>query len=420
MKVSLINTRDSGGGAAVACSRLMKALTHKGVSAKMLVQHKNTNSSNVEDIADSCFNKLAISYNFLAERLPFILKEKDRAVRFAFSTANTGTDISRRPLIRHADILHLHWVNSGFLSLKNLKELAALNIPIVWTLHDMWAFTGGCHYSGICDHFTHQCGNCYFLKRPSDKDLSHRGWLEKQELYKFTEKITFIACSEWLAGIARQSSLLRDFRIEAIPNPIDTTQYTAKNKAEIRNKLGIAKHTSVILFGAANINDRRKGVSYFIEALNRMKQNNSDADICVVLFGKNKTLDSDSLPFPTISLPVIGFAEDLVEIYSAADVFVLPSLEDNLPNTVMEALSCAVPVVAFNQGGLSEMIEHKVNGYLAAYKSAEDIAEGIEWVLEANKNGSLSLNARNKVTDNFNEELVASRYMDVYQSILLS
>ncbi len=418
MKVTLINTSDAGGGAPAACMRLLKALVGQNVDAVLLVQYKKTADDNVQGVANSFVTRLKARINFLRERIPFILlHEKDKSVRFAFSTANAGTSIKNEFLVADADILHLHWTNSGFLSIADLKELVDTGKPIVWTLHDMWAFTGGCHYSGTCDHFMRECGNCPFLRDAGENDISHRGWLRKAALFKDAKNITFVTCSKWLAGVAKQSSLIKNLRIEAIPNPIDITIFSPQDKAAARQKRGIDADAKIILFGAANINDKRKGITYLVDALNILKTSHPQREKTeVVIFGKNKHFDVSRLPFKVHELNLISSQTELAEIYSMADVFVTPSLEDNLPNTVMEALACGTPVVAFNTGGIPEMIDHQQNGYLAQFKSADDMAKGLHEML--NTGGSLSASARQKVLDNYTNEKVAQQYINVYQSIL--
>jgi glycosyltransferase involved in cell wall biosynthesis len=420
MKVTLINTSDAGGGAPAACMRLLKALELKQVDVYMQVQEKKTGEPRVNSIGNDFISRLKIKFNFLCERLPFIwFKAKDKSVRFAFSTANTGTDISDQPAIVNADILHLHWTNGGYLSINNIKKLLETGKPVVWTLHDMWSFTGGCHYAGDCDHFVSQCGNCWMLRDPSDDDISHTGWLHKNDMLKAAKNIVFVTCSHWLADVARTSSLLKGFRIEAIPNPIDTEIFSPKNKTEARNKWHIGANSQIILFGAANILDRRKGITYLVEALNELKNNYPDVDtVEIVIFGKNKSFDVSQLPFKVHELNIISSQSDLAGLYSLADVFVTPAIEDNLPNTVMEALACGTPVVAFNTGGIPDMVEHQQNGYLAKFKSAGDFAAGIHYVLSSDRKNELSANARNKVLQNFTNEIVAEQYMAVYQSIL--
>ena len=420
MKVTLINTDDAGGGAPAACMRLLKALELKQVDVQMQVQEKKTTEPRVKSIGADQLSKLRIKFNFLYERLPFIwFKAKDRSVRFAFSTANTGTDITKQPVVAGADLLHLHWTNFGYLSIDNLRQLLETDKPIVWTLHDMWTFTGGCHYAGECDHFLNHCGNCWMLRDADDHDISDTGWQRKAEMYTAANNIVFVTCSHWLAEVARTSSLLKGFRIETIPNPIDTVIFSARDKLAARKKWNIDPQSKIILFGAANIMDRRKGISYLVEALNILKlKYPGNGDIEIVLFGKNKSFDVNQLPFKVYELHMINSEQDIAEVYSLADVFVSPTIEDNLPNTIMEALACETPVVAFNTGGVPDMVEHKRNGYLAEFKSAEDFAAGINYILNSDKKDELAANARKKVLDNFTNEIVAEKYITVYQSVL--
>ncbi|WP_147238752.1 glycosyltransferase family 4 protein [Mucilaginibacter hurinus] len=414
MKVTLINTTDAGGGAPAACMRLLKALVAKQVDAAMVVQEKKTTEPNVRNVTGKWTGRI----NFLRERLPFIFfYEKNKSVRFAFSPANAGNNISADSEIADADVLHLHWTNSGFQSINNLKNLFALNKPMVWTLHDMWAFTGGCHYSGGCNHFINQCGDCWMLRNPQPDDLSHAGWLRKTSLFA-AKNITVVTCSNWLADMARKSSLLKGCNIITIPNPINTHIFAPGNKAAIRKKRGIGVDSKVILFGAANINDRRKGISYLVSALNKLKNDyNPGASIEVVIFGKNKHFDVSTLPFKVHELNIITSENELAEIYSLADVFISPAIEDNLPNMVMEAMSCATPVVAFNTGGIPDLVDHMKNGYLALHKSSEDLAKGLHQMLFSGDAVNMSIEARNKVLANFTNEIVAKRYIDLYQSI---
>jgi glycosyltransferase involved in cell wall biosynthesis len=420
MKVALINTSDAGGGAAEACMRLLKALQLQQVDVTMVVQDKRRTEGRVYSVEKTAVDKARSKFNFFYERLPFIaFQERDKSVRFAFSPANAGTDISNEQVIKDADILHLHWTNSGFLSIKDIKKLFALNKPIVWTLHDMWAFTGGCHYSGSCNHFINQCGNCYFLSKPDDNDISYSGWLRKRDMYTAAKNISFVTCSNWLGDVAKQSSLLKNASIQAIPNPIDTDIFSPKDKVTVRAKWKVDPSAKIILFGAANINDRRKGITYLVEALHRLKNNyTQDSPVEIVIFGKNKHFDVSTLPFPVHQLNVISSPTDMAEIYSLANVYVSASIEDNLPNTIMEAMACGTPTVAFNTGGIPDLIDHQQNGYLAEFESAADLAAGIKQILTSANADEFSAAARDKVLREFNNDKVAGQYIRLYNTIL--
>jgi glycosyltransferase involved in cell wall biosynthesis len=402
------------GGAAIACRRLMDTLNQiDGFEAKMLVQEKKTTHSQVFGIADNWLKKKFAFARFALERLHFTFYEKSKEVRFGFSTALTGIDVLNHPLVQEADIIHLHWINFGFLSIDSLQKLFTLNKPIVWTLHDMWAFTGGCHHSGVCENYQNQCGNCTrYLKNPAKNDLS-RSVLRKKNL-AFTKKETkIVACSEWLANRAKKSSLFKNLSVQAIPNPIDIQLFKPLDRVSVRNKLGLLSDKKLILFVAAKVSVIWKGFSYFIEALNLMKD---DKNTELIIMGEAEEELISQLPFRTHALGRINDVNRIVEVYNAADVFVIPSIEENLPNTIMEALSCGIPSVGFETGGIPEMIEHRQTGYLAKYRDAEDLKNGIRWVLNEADSAKLSQNARQKAENYYAEKVVVEQYLEVYEA----
>lgn len=256
------------------------------------------------------------------------------------------------------------------------------------------------------------------LRRPGKNDLSHKVWKRKLAMLQSAKNLTIVSCSNWLGNVSRGSGLLGNRPTVAIPNPIDIDIFSPKDKTAVRKKWGIDTDAKIILFGAANINDRRKGITYLVEALHLLKQQTGDAPIQMVIFGKNKHFDTATLPFKVKELSIISAESDLADIYSAADVFVSPSLEDNLPNMIMEALACGTPIAAFNTGGIPDLIDHQQNGYLAEYKSATDLAAGMYHLLFSEEKDRLSSAARQKVLDNFTNNKVAKQYIDLYNSIL--
>ncbi|WP_305951927.1 glycosyltransferase family 4 protein [Emticicia oligotrophica] len=427
MKILLINTDDAMGGAAIACLRLLNTLNQtEGIEATMLVQEKKRDNPNVKAIAETWLQKKMAFARFVQERLFFKFQEKNKEIRFAFSPANSGIDISVHPLVQEADIIHLHWINFGFLSIKSLKKLFALKKPIVWTLHDMWAFTGGCHHSGDCENYQISCGNCVqYLKNPSPTDLSNKVWQRKNAFFSPTPAlpdrvgVSFIACSQWLASRAKKSSLLKDFSVKAIPNPLDINLFSPQNKVDARKKLGLPTDKKLILFVAAKVSVIWKGFGYFQESLEILKaQYPHNQDIELIILGESDAEAIEKLPFKAHTLGRISDVNKIVSIYSAADVFVTSSIQENLPNTIMEAMACGTPAVGFEVGGIPEMIESYKNGFLAKYKSAESLADGIKWVLFEANNAELSSNARQKVLDNYSEKVVIEQYLEVYRSLV--
>lgn len=411
------------GGAAIACLRLLSVLEdEKGVEAKLLVQQKKRNNTDVVAVAESWLAQKMAFGRFVLERFYFRLHEKNKEVRFAFSPANTGIDISEHPLVQEADIIHLHWVNFGFLSIESLQKLFSVGKPIVWTLHDMWAFTGGCHHSGNCEHYQLQCGNCEpYVRTPSANDLSAKVWREKAQAFSKINASTtqIIGCSQWLANRARKSSLFKNLAIDAIPNPLDINIFKPTNKTEARAKLNLPTDKKLILFAAAKVTVIWKGFSYFQEALKILHAQISNPEsIELVILGESDEELNKTLPFKTHALGRIADVEKIALIYSAADVFTIPSIQENLPNTIMEAMACGTSAVGFKVGGIPEMIEHQQTGFLASYKSAESLAEGIQWVLFEADAETLANNARKKVLDNYSQEVVKDRYLRVYEALL--
>jgi glycosyltransferase involved in cell wall biosynthesis len=427
MKITILSTFDNFGGAAIAASRLNKSLNNNGLSSNILVQDKKGSLPNIESIAQNWFQKKLALLRFALDRYQFTFYEKNKSVRFIFSQAKIGINIHNHPLIQQSDIIHLHWINFGFLSLNSIEKLVKTRKPIVWTLHDMWAFTGGCHYSRDCTNYKRNCGKCeQFLKNPSRDDLSHQVWERKKKIFS-KANLTIVTCSEWLAQKARESSLLKDKTIISIPNPIDIDVFRPIEKNVARANFKLSPDKKYILFGAVKISDERKGFVYFAEALSMLdihlsniEQSNIEnrkEDIEIIIFGQAQASDFERFPFKVNILGKLSDLETIATAYSASTVFVSPSIEDNLPNTIMESMACGTPVVGFNIGGIPEMIGHKKTGYLAQYKSAEDLAKGIYWTLFESDYQKLVNNARQEVLNNYAEKVVAEKYKKVYESL---
>lgn len=418
MKVVFVNTNDDGGGAAIACRRIQRALaTYQGIEGHILVQEKNTDDANVVSIAPHGWQRALAWGRFVAERLCFLPYERSPDVRFRFNPGLAGTDISDHPLVRSADLIHLHWVNFGYLSVASLGKLFALGKPVVWTFHDMWAFTGGCHHSGHCEYYREACGNCKMVKHPDPDDISHQRWLAKKRAYR---PFAAVACSQWLEARAKQSSLLRDYRVLSIPNPIDTEVFRPVSQQQARQKLGLPTDEDLILFAAMRVEAVGKGFTYLADALRLLSQQQPRRmqGVKVLTFGQSGKDLASALPVNLYALGHLSDPEQINLAYCAASVFVIPSLEENLPNTIMEALACGTPVVGFDTGGIPEMIDHQINGYVAQYKSSASLAEGILWVLDNDADGKLSKKARQKVLDTYTEEVVARKYNTLYQSLM--
>lgn len=418
MKILIVNKSASGGGAAVAAQRLYSALKEYGANVNMLVQDFAENNTGIHSLSTSSQEKRKNYSKFIKERLFFLPYEKNKSVRFAFSPAVSGIDISNHPLVKEADIIHLHWINHGFLSLNDLNSLFRLNKKIVWTLHDMWPFSGGCHYAGECNHYIENCGDCKFLRRPGPTDLSNKLLLQKSNIW-YNAKIHPVACSKWLGSLAAESTLFRRNKITSIPNPINTDLFKPLDSFNCRRKLGLPTDKKLLLFGAANLADPRKGSGYLTEALQHLEIKHPEliGQMELVMFGKSKNIDLKKYPFKVHQLSFISDVDQMVDIYNSAEAFVLPSLQDNLPNTVMESLACGVPVISFSVGGVPEMISHRKTGFLATTKNSESLANGIYEILMSPDMPILKENARQAALINYSNQVIAKKYMELYQSI---
>ena len=417
MRVLIINTSERIGGAAIAANRLMDALRNNGIQAKMVVSDKQTDNITVISLKKSLWS----IWQFVWERIVIWKANHFKQHNlFAVDIANTGTDITTYPEFKEADIIHLHWVNQGMLSLKDLKKILQTGKPIVWTMHDMWPCTGICHHARECDKYHKECHHCpYLYNGGAKKDLSHQTFKKKKELYQLSP-ITFITCSQWLKERAGQSALLDQHPIVHIPNPIKTNLFTPRNKVEARQKCNLPTDKKLILFGSVKITDKRKGIDYFIESCKILAEKHPELvnNLGVAVYGKESEQLKSLVPFQVYALDYISNEKELVNVYNAVDLYVTPSLEENLPNTIMEAMACGIPCVGFNVGGIPEMIDHLHNGYVADYKSAEDFANGIHWTLSESEYQSLSEEARRKVTSSYSESTIAKKYIEVYNKII--
>lgn len=412
----MISTSERMGGAAVAASRLMDALKNHGIKAKLLVRDKQTNQITVVSLN----HNWRLVWKFVWERIVIWRANHFKKHNlFAVDIANTGTDITSLPEFQQADVIHLHWINQGMLSLKNIRKILESGKPVVWTMHDMWPCTGICHHARECTRYQQECGECPFLYGKKHKhDLSYRIFRQKKDIYAH-HRITFVTCSHWLEEQTRQSALTANQQIECIPNPLNTNLFRPHDKQRARQRLQLPADRRLILFGAFKITDKRKGIDYLVAACKLLAEQHPELkeQMAVVTFGKQSTQLAEMLPFKVYPLDYVNNEHRLVDMYNAVDLFVTPSLEENLPNTIMEAMACGTPCVGFNVGGIPEMIDHLHNGYVACYKAVDDFANGIYWALTEPDYVSLSEQAYRKAVSHYSEDSVAKRYIDLYNKL---
>jgi len=285
---------------------------------------------------------------------------------------------------------------------------------IVWTLHDMNPFTGGCHYSGSCMRYMQSCGACPQLGSEMEGDVSRKNWLKK---YKAIQQlnITVVTPSRWLAKCVAQSSIFSNARVVTIPNGIPTDVFKPYDRDEVRETLQIPRNAKVVLFGAEDIANSRKGFAYLLESLKRYRAPFGQ-NVILVTFGSLHPSITIESPYQLIQLGNIDQQSYLACIYSMADVTVIPSLEDNLPNIVLESMSCGTPVIGFNIGGIPDMIEHMQTGYIASEKNIDDLVNGIQWVL-SNSTEVTQKKCRDKVLLRFSFEVLSKRMKILYASL---
>lgn len=409
MRVLIVNTSERTGGAAVAANRLMMALNNNGVKAKMLVRDKESDSLTVVGLPKSPM----LNWHFLWERLVIFFHCRfSRKHLFEIDLANTGSDITKLREFQEADVIHLHWINQGMLSLGGIRKILKSGKPVVWTMHDIWPATAICHLTLNCRNFTTHCHNCRLLPgKGSSSDLSTSVWRKKEKMLE-DSSIYFVTCSHWLEQEAKASALLRGQKIVSIPNPIDTHIYRSGDKQAARKNLGLPEDKRLILFVSQRVTNKNKGMDYLIDACRQLK------DYELVILGGHAEEVVDQLPLKAHPLGYVNDERRIVEIYQAVDVFVLPSLSENLPNTIMEAMACGVPCVGFKVGGIPEEIDHKRNGYVAEYRDSDDLARGIRWILSEADYDQLSQEAVRKVAHSYSQQSVAISYLDVYHQAM--
>lgn len=407
MKPLLVSTYDSYGGAARAAMRLHQGLQVANVSSRILVQDRRTDDPAILGPA----TPLALLAAKLRPRLDAVLSSwYHRRRQGLFSPAIVPSGLIRTLNGLAPDLVHLHWVNEGFL---RIETLASCRCPVVWTLHDMWPFTGGCHHSGSCDRYLTRCGTCPQLGSSSNNDLSHWTWRRKSRAWRELQ-LEIVSPSNWLAGCARTSSLFGHFPIEVIPNGIDTVRFAPHDKKLCRAMLGLPQDCVILLAGGiALMKDRSKGMCQLMAAL---KQTAPGVEVAILgLSGQEQSLE--------LGIPVhfLGHLHDDVSLaiaYSAADIFVSPSLEENLSNMVMEAASCGVPTVAFRIGGMPDLVNSGISGILVSPGSVEELAEAINSLAgDSSLRVTFGLEARLKVEREFAIEKIVQRYIQVYERI---
>ncbi|MEM7657135.1 MAG: glycosyltransferase family 4 protein [Bacteroidota bacterium] len=415
MKILFASTRDLQGGAARATHRLFLGLRALGIEVEMLVLRKSSRHPNIH-AATGIVPKLgqialpSVDSQFKARRYP-------HAPKGNFSTGWSSYPFAKRVREFQPDLLHLHWVTDGFLPLKALEQL---NLPTVWTLHDMWPFTGGCHYTGDCERLTKGCGQCPSLASSSLKDASATQHQRKQRIYGKLDHLAIVGISRWMTAQAQASGVFSSqTSFHTLPNGLDTSVYKPLPKAIAKAFFGISPEKKVLAFGAVNsTGNRRKGFHLLKEALGQLPQ---DLPTELLVFGSDGQGQEPLANFPIRYLGHLHDDYSLAMLYSAADVMVVPSIQEAFGQTVIEAMACETPVVGFDATGIRDVIQHQETGYLAQPFDAADLAQGIEQLLRnTEQNQRLGQQARHWVEEHCALPVVSRQFQQLYQAVLQS
>ena len=424
IKILSVNTSDTAGGAARAAYRIHQGVQTLGVDSKMFVKDKCQDDDTVISL------KKFVPSNILYKVFDFValkIKNKIRHYKWGkypdrsklYMSDSRGTNINNALQKIDYDVLHLHWINQRFIK---LSDLAKVDKPIVWTLHDSWPFCGVCHYFFDCDKYQTKCTSCPYLNNKEIiDDLSTEVWEEKKNTYK-NLNLHIVTPSRWLGDCARKSALFSQFPVSVIPNCLDTDVFRPLKENEFSPRwakiLEKRLDKTFVLYGAVNAaTDKIKGFSNLLSALQILeKQGKTNFEL--IVFGADKSDLNIDVNIPIHYVGYVSDTNELVTLYNLASLMVVPSLSEVFGQTASESMACSVPVVAFECTGIQEVVEHKITGYLAKSYDNEDLANGILWCLDNNKDRTLSINARNKVLSNYTIDIVAKQYKELYESLV--
>lgn len=396
------------GGAGIAAYRLFQGMSQHLDGVKFLTLLMNQVVPGLYGVRIQSLRGRLIDTISSLQKIIFLRYQKTRKdTLFTFANFFNPFRIDFKRF--HPKLIHLHWAGDGLLPISSLNNLPC---PVVWTLHDAYAFTGGCYYPGDCTGYLYGCGKCPQLGSTERSDVSAESFDAKQKAYS-SINLTIVSPSKWLASVARSSKLLYNKRIEVIPNGIDMSRFLPEDKKLARKHLGIEHDLPTILIGSQLLNDERKGFDLFMECIEKICSR-----YALMYFGSG---DFNFDKFPDLIVHKLGEIKkdsDLIFAYSAANVFVCPSRQDNLPNTILESMACGTPAVAFRVGGVEDLIEHSKSGWLADPFSLDQLADGIDWVIQHPQYDNLCSEARKRVKDEFSLDVMIERYMKLYAELI--
>lgn len=412
LKILHISASDIEGGAARATYRLHQGLKAIGVNSQILVQEKSSDDETVigpKTRFESSLKKSKLTFD------AFPLKFYSSKQRTGFSLQWTPSLIIPEIVAIDPDIVHLHWINNAFLKIEDLQKIKK---PIVWTLHDMWPFTGGCHYARDCDRYENKCGACPTLGSQQEADLSRWVWKRKTKGWENID-LTVVSPSKWLAECAERSSLFRSENIRVISHGLDLNKYRPIDKNTARSLLKLPLDKNLILFGAiGGTKDERKGFRFLVSAIKELIASDALESLEILVFGSSNNSSIEGINTIPYNCGKLNDDISLAVLYSAADVMIVPSIQEAFGQTAAESLACGTPVISFKTTGLIDIVEHKENGYLADCFDPHDLAHGISWILEDRERyQDLRKNARRKAELDFNLILQSQKHCALYKDV---
>lgn len=415
MRVVFLSTNQTRGGAAIAANRYFDAYCSEGGDAVYASGRVQKPGPGIVSLRHSWPVRKLVKYLFKQERRK---TQKQKVPNEGYWSAPVNSRF-RYPKIKKLkpDLVCLNWINDDFLS---IDEIGRFKVPVVWVFHDLWAVTGGCHYPGSCTGFNQSCGNCPKLKYPGENDWSRQIWRKKYEAWNHLD-MTILCPSNWMARQVKKSRLFGDKRIEVCPYSIETEIFKPMESESFRDELGIRPNQKVLLFGAVNsMHDIRKGAHLLVEALEKLEGRIDPDELVFMVFGAEKSPALEKVPFRIINLGFVSEKEDLARYYAASTAFVLPSLEDNLPNTVLESLACGTPVVAFDIGGISDMIDHGDNGFLVERVDTSLLADALEAIvtMPSDQYEIMQTASRRKIEEHYSREVVGQKLKEIFNSVV--
>lgn len=408
MKVIHLNNADTLGGAARAAFRIHKSLLNINLNSMMWVNFANSGDWTVVGPQGKLKKGFAQIRRHLIRPFLKVMKTQNRILH---SPAIFPSSWSKKINKSDADIAHLHWVGAEMAS---IKDIGSIEKPVLWTLHDMWAFCGAEHVSW---DERWRVGYTKMNRPHHERGFDINRWTWKRKLKYWKRKFNIVVPSKWLAECAKNSVIMQNWPITVIPNCLDTKVWKPVEKTLARNLLGLPQNVPIIAFGSNGANfEHHKGFDLLFESLKHLKDFSNDLQITI--FGQSKPKNIPKLNFP-IHYP--GLLHDDVSLrllYSSIDILIVPSRKEAFGQTAMESMACATPVVAFGTTGLLDIVDHKLNGYLAKPFESEDLANGIRYILNNSSYDKLCENARLKVIKEFDIDVVATKYLELYKRIL--